>query len=154
MPRVKEQKRSKEPENIGRQEGDDECREEGITEQLGNGELGVFELYLDRYHGDVNRRKDEVSHDDDPEVDHRHVELIGTLRAIAKGENEAGEEGCQIQPFENNAEYLSGFPKQIVVAERGRQDAEHQEEVALEMSGAGGAAEAEDSQWQTRQRAC
>jgi hypothetical protein len=52
--------------------------------------------------GDEDGGEHEIGHDDGPEVDHGHVELVGALRSIAKGEYETGYQCGEVAPFKDN----------------------------------------------------
>ena len=51
---------------------------------------------MDRFDGDEDSSECKVYHDHDPEIDHGHIELVGSAWSIAKSQNEARNEGCQV----------------------------------------------------------
>lgn len=61
VPGVEEEEGHHEPEDVGRDEGDDQGEEDLVLEELADGEGGVqSEFVLDRLHGDKDGGKHEV----------------------------------------------------------------------------------------------
>ena len=87
VPRIEEQERHDKVQDICTRHGDDEGGEDGVFEQVGDVEA-VFRFCLHGFDGDEDGRKHQVAHDDDPEVDHCHVEPVASLGAVAEGEDE------------------------------------------------------------------
>ena len=54
MPRVEEQKRYNEPQNVGREKGYDQSKEELVLEKIRNVEVMIFDLVLYRLHCNIN----------------------------------------------------------------------------------------------------
>ena len=71
-------------------------------------------------------------HNGDPEVYHRHVKLVRSLRSIAEREHEAGEEGGEVEPFEDDAENLASLAEEIGGAKGSGEDTEDEEEITLQ----------------------
>lgn len=84
MPRVEKQKRYNEPEYVGREKGYDQGEEELILEKICNTEGMVADLRLDRLDRNENRRKDQIEHNNTPEVDHSHIEPVRSLWPVSK----------------------------------------------------------------------
>lgn len=78
MPGVEEEEADDEPEDVGREEGDDEREEEIICEEIFDMEAAWMcgDVDLDGTDGYVDRGEHQVGHDADPEVYHRHVEFV------------------------------------------------------------------------------
>lgn len=88
-------------------------------------------MCLDALHSYEDGCEEQVSHENCPEIDLRHVEFVAALRPIAKRENEAGDESGKIEPFKDDAENKTCSTKKVLTGERGGQDLENKEEVAL-----------------------
>ena len=101
VPGIEEEEGDDEVEEVRRGHADDEGAEDGVLEQLRDLEA-VCHLGLDCLDSDEDGGEHEVGHDDGPEVDHGHVELVGSLGSIAEGKNEAGDECGEIAPFEDD----------------------------------------------------
>lgn len=76
VPRVEEQKRYNEPQDVGREKGYDQSEEQLVLEQICNMEGFVADLRLYRHYRDENRCKDQIDHNNTPEIDHGHIELV------------------------------------------------------------------------------
>lgn len=68
-------------------------------------------------------------HDDNPEQNHSHVEHVGSLRSVAKRQDETREQDGSVNPLEDSSKNFSNVSKQIISTEGCRQDAENQVEV-------------------------
>ena len=135
MPGVEEEDAADEVEQVGRAHADDEGEEEAVGEEHDEAEAVVFrDLLLHGADGDEDRGEEEVGHEDRPEIDLRHVESVAALRAVAKGEDEAGHERGEVEPFEDDGEDEAGGAEEVFVRERDGEDAEDEEEVALGLS--------------------
>lgn len=91
----------------------------------------LLEFRLNRFDRHEHRRESQVDHDSDPEVHHRHVELIRSTRSVTQRQNEASHQRNEIEPFENHSQDLTGIPKERLVSEVCRKNVEDQEEVTL-----------------------
>lgn len=129
MPGVEEEEGHHEPEDVGRDEGDDEGEEDLVLEELADGEDGVLvELVLDRLYGDEDGGEHEVSergvsrwvderegdylrHDADPENNHSHVEDTRTLRPITQSEHKTGQQRSSIEPLEDLGQNPAHIPQ-------------------------------------------
>ena len=131
MPGVEEEDGGDEVEEPGGAHGDDEGAEEFVGEELGEGEAVFGDLLLDGFDRDEDGGEEEVGHEDGPEVDLGHIELVGALGSVAKGEDETGDEDGDVEPFEDDREDEAGGAKEVVAGEGDGQDAEDEEEVAL-----------------------
>ena len=58
MPRVEEQERYNEPQDVGREKGYNQSKEELVLEKIGDVEGMIADLLLYRPHRDENRCKD------------------------------------------------------------------------------------------------
>lgn len=148
VPGVEEEDRGDEVEEPGGGHGDDEGKEDFVGEEEGNGEVGVQrELGLDGFDGDEDGGEEEVAvvlleggedwgwghyspHEDGPEVDLRHVELIAPLRPIAQCKHETSDEGGEVEPLKDHAHDPARKSQQVGIAQARGQDAEDQEEIA------------------------
>lgn len=70
-------------------------------EKIRDLEVVICCFYLYRSHRYEDCGKDQVYHDANPEIYHRHVKLIGTLRSITQGKNKTSEKGGKISPLED-----------------------------------------------------
>ena len=59
---------------------------------------------MDGAYSNEDGGEDQIQHYKDPKIDHAHVEFVAALRAVSKSEDEAGEKGGKIEPFEDNTE--------------------------------------------------
>lgn len=84
VPGVQEDKRSDEPHHVGRAQRHDQGEELSVAEQIAKRETIFLHLSLDRLDRHEYRRKDEIYHDNHPEVHHGHVKLVRSLRSIAQ----------------------------------------------------------------------
>ena len=75
------------------------------------------------------RRKRDVHHEDGPEVDLRHVELVTALRTIAEREDETGDQCRQVQPFEADTQHQTSSTQQFRITQTRRKNPEDEEEV-------------------------
>ena len=107
MPWIKEEEGYHEPKDVGRGQRDDEREEKLVLEEIGDFERLIPCFYLYGFDRDENGGEDEVKHECYPEVDHRHVEFVRSLRPVSKCQDETGEQSCQVKPFENNAQDVS-----------------------------------------------
>lgn len=104
-----------------------------IGEQHGEAKTVVFlDLRLHTFHRDEDGSEDEVGHEDGPEVDLGHVEFVAALGPVAEGEDEAGDKGGEVEPFERDGEDEAGGAEEVAVGEGAGEDAEDEEEVALQ----------------------
>ena len=90
MPGVEEKYGYNDPENVCREKGHDECKEELIRNNVRDLESILGCLNLDRSDGDENGSEDEIQHNADPEVYHCHVKSIGALWAIPQCQDKTG----------------------------------------------------------------
>lgn len=86
---------------------------------------------LDRFHRDKDRSKYQVHHDTAPEVYHRHVEFVRTLRPVPQSENETSKKSGKVKPLKDNAQNPAYAPQQIISAKRGGENPENQKEISL-----------------------
>ena len=70
-----------------------------------------------------------VHHDDDPEENHGHVEHIGSLWSVAKGQDETREQDSGVNPLEDCSQDISDVSKQVFTSERSGQNSEDEVEV-------------------------
>ena len=87
---------------------------------------------MDGPNSEENGGEHEIYHDTAPEIDHCHVELIAALWSITQGKNEAGNEGGEIKPFEDDAENVASCTEELFIAEGVGENMEDEEEIALE----------------------
>nr|POF01296.1 hypothetical protein CFP56_21244 [Quercus suber] len=101
VPRVEEEDGGDEVENPGRCHRDDEGAEYGVREEQSEREAVVLrDRGLHRFDRDENGGEEQIDHQHSPEVDLGHVEPATSLRSITKSQNETGNEGSEIKPFE------------------------------------------------------
>lgn len=132
VPGVEEEDGGDEVEDPSGGHGDDEGEEEAVGEEEGEGEAGLErDLGLHGFHRDEDRGEEEVGHEDRPEVDLGHVEFVAALGSVAQREDEAGDQCCQVEPFEDDGHDQAGGPEEVFVGKGCREDAEDEEEVAL-----------------------
>lgn len=86
---------------------------------------------LNGFHCDKDRREHEVDHYTTPEIYHRHVELVRSLRSIAHCQDETCEECGKIKPLEDHSEDSTRRTEKVRVSERGCQYPEDKEKVTL-----------------------
>jgi hypothetical protein len=78
--------------------------------------------------------KPDLRHNQNPEVYHGHVQLVGSLRPVSEGQDEASHKGGQISPFEYHGKNKSDVAEQVGGLEGVGKNTEDEEEVALQDS--------------------
>lgn len=131
MPRVHKDERGEEPHHIGRAERYDNREELVVREKIRKGEPVFLHLRLNRLYGHEYRCECQVYHDANPEIDHRHIELVRSTGSVTQRQNKASYQRREVEPLKYYAKHFTNCAQQVVIAQILCKDMENQEEIAL-----------------------
>lgn len=107
MPRIQENQRSNKPHDIRRTQGNNDRKKLLIRKQFRKCKTVLLKFLLDGLNSHEDSSECQVDHDSNPKVHHGHVKLVRSAWSVAQGQNEASYQGREIEPFENNTQYLT-----------------------------------------------